>query len=188
MATTAPPYTPLAPEQRRLLLAALSSYRKNSGNDAQPNSTSPPASAGAAVPSSLAAQKASAAMSASDGVSPSVFDNSASKTSNDVLYDFPSLDNADFNFDFDDAAAQGRNSIDDSFASFANFDAADAQGEKRKSPEEDEEEDDDDNDPKRHEGDDDKSSKKPGRKPLTSEPTTVSFLLTNGQTQRIDCN
>lgn len=45
---------------------------------------------------------------------------------------------------------------------------------KRKSPD-DADDDDEDGDAKRREGDD-KTSKKPGRKPLTSEPTTVRLL------------
>lgn len=44
--------------------------------------------------------------------------------------------------------------------------------EKRKSPDEDGEDDDEEGGGKRREGDD-KQAKKPGRKPLTSEPTTV---------------
>lgn len=44
---------------------------------------------------------------------------------------------------------------------------------KRKSPEDAEDDDDEEGDAKRREGDD-KTAKKPGRKPLTSEPTTVS--------------
>jgi AP-1-like factor len=43
---------------------------------------------------------------------------------------------------------------------------------KRKSPEDDK--DDDENEPKRREGEE-RTAKKPGRKPLTSEPTTVSY-------------
>ena len=55
-------------------------------------------------------------------------------------------------------------------ASAAAGDAAGEHGDKRKSPDEGEEE---DGGGKRHENED-KISKKPGRKPLTSEPTTVS--------------
>lgn len=50
--------------------------------------------------------------------------------------------------------------------------------EKRKSPDEDGDEDDEEGGGKRREGDD-KQAKKPGRKPLTSEPTTVCHASSN---------
>lgn len=54
----------------------------------------------------------------------------------------------------------------------------DDSNEKRKSPDEDAD-DDDEGGGKRREGED-KQAKKPGRKPLTSEPTTVGFTFSSG--------
>lgn len=167
MASTAPPFTPLAPEQRRLLLAALSSYKKNpTGNSPSDSNNS------GATPS------AQANMASVQGVSPSVFSNSeshANGTADPALsLDFDAFDHNNFNFDLDDAAAQ--DGLQDTFTGFP-LDG-DGQGEKRKSPEEDEDGD-EEGDAKRHEGDE-KGSKKPGRKPLTSEPTTVRSLLARG--------
>lgn len=48
-------------------------------------------------------------------------------------------------------------------------------GEKRKSPDDDEDEDDDEDTGKRREGEE-KIAKKPGRKLITTEPTTVSLF------------
>lgn len=145
----------LTPHQQNLLFAALNA---NGGQN--------PA-AGSAVSNSLS-------------LSPNSFSNSPSQTNGAAtVQESPALDSFDYEF--------ADSSYDFSFASNADgkmmgdipdttgSDSADGEGnEKRHHP--DDEEDSPGNDAKRHEGTE-KIPKKPGRKPLTSEPTSVSTSL-----------
>jgi hypothetical protein len=90
----------------------------------------------------------------------------ANAFSNGAIEESPFLDYADgdTSFDFD-------NPDDDLMIGALPGDTPADSSEKRKSPDDD---DDDEGGGKRREGDD-KQAKKPGRKPLTSEPTTVSL-------------
>lgn len=142
----------LGPEERKLLLAALNSNKASGKTTA----SSPPSK----VPDTTAS------------VNPAALDASLPHTSNGLDFDdptFPTFAVTDNSFDvgFDP---------DDSLNDLSDFSPPEADGdndfgEKRKSPGDDE----DHGDLKRRDSDE-KQVKKPGRKPLTSEPTTVSTL------------
>jgi len=89
--------------------------------------------------------------------------------------DFPLDEEGDDSFDFDPRDRMFGDLGADEAGDDAVGDSADHLHDKRKSM--DDQDEDDEGGGKRREGDD-KSSKKPGRKPLTSEPTSVSVLET----------
>jgi len=93
------------------------------------------------------------------------------------------LDNQENNLDFDIDGADGT-MIDD--LADDGYDDEVEHHDKRKTPE-DGKEDDDDEDPKRHEPDE-KVAKKPGRKPLTTEPTSVSLMSLVIPRQMLTCH
>ncbi|MBE7179774.1 MAG: hypothetical protein INR71_00955 [Terriglobus roseus] len=154
-------------QQQNLLLAALSSNMN--GNKLQQNSFS------SSTPdlSSLNNQQFSNGIDPSFFASPQQHSGALSTFDTFNVDESPYLDfvDGDPNFDFGDVDGG-----DDMIGPLPDGDSPDLH-DKRKSPEDD---DDDDtpteNDPKRQEGED-KVAKKPGRKPLTSEPTSVSLAL-----------
>lgn len=146
----------LSPNQQDLLLAALESQAtsKLRSTDALPtNSTKRTTS------DPPAAMSAGALFQ-----SPGDMDNFA----NDFTPGLDYLD-GDNSFDFDNADLGG-----DMIGALPDGSAPE-QHEKRKSPDENGEP--EEGDAKRQETEGEKGSKKPGRKPLTSEPTTVSLAL-----------
>lgn len=158
--STAPQIPNLSTAQRNLLLAALSSNKRSKSNST------------AAVPQAQqvsdyfpqfsAPQKTQ--QSSYDGINPAIFDQNQGSIGYDSTFD-DSLLSLDDNSNIDFGLAQhGSNTLD-----------VDAH-EKRKSPDDDEEDDEDDYDHKKQEGDD-KAAKKPGRKLITAEPTTVRLAL-----------
>ncbi|KAF7543575.1 hypothetical protein G7Z17_g10630 [Cylindrodendrum hubeiense] len=152
---TLPPNFLLTPQQQGLLFAALNS------NKQQQASASPAANA----------------MS----LSPTSFDNSPvqSKSAQHAYQESPYLDNYDYDFgdssfDFSFAAAEDRAKMigDIPTAETARSDSTENEGnEKRSHPDDEDDEDSPGNDPKRRESTE-KVPKKPGRKPLTSEPSS----------------
>lgn len=110
-------------------------------------------------------------------LSPSSFGNSPVQAVG--AQESPALDNYDYDFadssyDFSFASTADNTLIGGERPSVTRSDSADSDGnEKRHHP--DDEEDSPGNDAKRHEGSE-KVPKKPGRKPLTSEPTSVSIV------------
>ncbi|KAB8346161.1 hypothetical protein FH972_023207 [Carpinus fangiana] len=136
----------LGPEERKLLLAALNSNKT--------------------VDSTAAQQPAQNIDTTTNGVNPAALDASVLDASAGLDFDdstFPDF-NADTSFDlgFDP---------NDTLNDFSQESSPDGEsGEKRKSPDDDD--DDEHGDIKRRDSEDSKQAKKPGRKPLTSEPTT----------------
>lgn len=141
----------LAPDQQKLLLAALESQSRKQAAARAANRNSNPPQSNLVNPSLLTKDS-------QDDYANASFDNSYS-------YDYAEIDN---NFDLNISP----NGLDltNGFPTFP-----EASGEKRKSMENDEDDEDDDSDDNKRRDNDDKSPKKPGRKPLTSEPTTVSY-------------
>lgn len=162
-----PPNFLLTPQQQGLLFAALNSNKQQLG--------------GSPVP---APAPASNAMS----MSPTSFENSPvqSKAGHHHAYqESPYLDNYDYDF--------GDSSFDFSFAgnadeqakmigdlparTSAGSESTENEGnEKRSHPDDEDDEDSPGNDPKRRESTE-KVPKKPGRKPLTSEPSSVCLVM-----------
>ena len=158
----------LDPNQQKLLLEALSSNRRRTASSLNSIKSSNAVN-GSSIPSPPAHQQPR-----SNSINPSMLNSSTSESAgrgsigllpfgNDSVPDFS---DTDFNFSPDQ----------DGFGDLGTQDLADPDGEhgeKRKSFEDDDDDDDiEEGDLKRRESDD-KTSKKPGRKPLTSEPTTV---------------
>jgi AP-1-like factor len=152
--------------QQDLLLAALASNKQNSNDLFSTNLESKPATL-----------DNSQYQYPLDGVDPTFFTSPQQATPANAfgsvgMDDSPFVDylDGDNSFDFDNAdddlmigalpggSPSGRNGENSS--------------DKRKSPDDDDDADDDEGGGKRREGED-KQAKKPGRKPLTSEPTTV---------------
>lgn len=155
----------LSTSQQDLLVAALASSNPSSKNTAIKRSDSDPS------------QQLN--LSGLSHINGAMLDKnqSQSRSSADLTnFDFddtsPFLDYLDgdtgFGFDSNDLGDRMFGSVPGAQTDSSEGDKPD----KRKSPE-DAEDDDEDGDAKRREGDD-KTAKKPGRKPLTSEPTTVS--------------
>lgn len=145
----------LDPTQQDLLLAALSSNKPNrqqnthSSNNIDPNF-------------SLDGMDPSLFLNNNPNIPLGNFDSPLGGAIDDSPYvDF--LDGNDPNFDFDYNDEDGQ--------MIGDLPGADELHDKRKSPEDNSE--DNENGGKRREGED-KTAKKPGRKPLTSEPTSVS--------------
>lgn len=164
----------LDPAQQKLLLSALSSNKKRQQSFFESGKSSSNKDGG------LNATSATKIESNSNGFDPSVLSSGPSPPGDNTGPGIKSYDNgqfADFGnsaFDFDlGLGASGMGQPNDYFG----FDAQDFEGdggEKRKSPDEDDDDDEAivDGDPRRR-GSEDGPSKKPGRKPLTTEPTTV---------------
>ena len=162
MATVASQAWPaLAPEQQRLLLAALTSNKKRK-SDAAPAATS----------------SASAGLNSGDkpsmsGVDPTVFSNPSSDSfamtsAAPSSFDLNATDSA---FDVDFSKSLG--DFTEPFPDYANANIESEQREKRKNVDFEDDDEDDQNDDRSGEPEA-KEAKKPGRKLLTSEPTTVS--------------
>jgi AP-1-like factor len=162
----------LSPNQQGLLLAAL-----NSNNRGRKDNSSPAAQQDPVQPPSDSTQSMS--QFSFDAMDPTFFMNDQSNlpvgnfdTPLGTLDESPYMDLLDGNdpdFDFDLPDGQMIGALPDSEDYEGNGELHD----KRKSPEDDEE--DNENGGKRREGED-KTAKKPGRKPLTSEPTSVSTI------------
>ena len=147
-----PPNFLLTPHQQNLLYAALNA------NKQQPNATS--------APNALS-------------LSPSSFQSSPMQNTNGGgVQDSPFLDNydpdfVDSSFDFSFAGGDQGIMVGD-MPGGGQSDSAENEGhDKRSHPDDDDDESSPGNDSKRRESTD-KIAKKPGRKPLTSEPTSVS--------------
>jgi AP-1-like factor len=143
-----PPNFMLTPQQQSLLFAALNS---NKGNSQSP---------------------ANNAMT----LSPTSLTQSPAQNDSFAGFDSPYLDNYDYDygdtsFDFDFSNDTNAKMIGD-LPGTAKSDSAEGETDKRAHPDDDEEESGNENGAKRRESTE-KVAKKPGRKPLTSEPTTV---------------
>jgi AP-1-like factor len=151
-----PPNFLLTPQQQSLLFAALNSNKPQSANNANSGGTGLT-------------------------LSPSSFESLPVQSgSNDGLNESPYLDNynyddvGDSSFDFSLIDDQPRMIGDMSeTAETAKSNSADsAEGHEKRSHPDDDDDDDDSTKPKRRESSDGKTPKKPGRKPLTSEPSS----------------
>jgi AP-1-like factor len=147
--------------QQDLLMAALASNQQDrngqffAGQDMVPNGNQFDYSMGTMDPAMFLAAQPDASLANFD----------MSGLSDQQLMELMENNGGSIDFDSYDA---GRQSFDDTAdPSQLELDLDGDGAEKRKNPEEDK----DDTDPKRREGDD-KTAKKPGRKPLTTEPTT----------------
>lgn len=159
----------LSMAQRNLLMAALASNKrsKQNGNAAAPadqaNEYFPP------FPQTIAPTKVQ--QNNFDGVNPAIFDISQEQ--------YPT---SGYDSTFDDSLlSQFDNTGSLDFGTIGNDDLQSPDSydneshEKRKSPDEDDDDEDEESSHKKQEGDD-KIAKKPGRKLITAEPTTVSSL------------
>lgn len=164
----------LSPHQQDLLLAALSSAKRNVTVQDVPALDQKSSFGGLATPTD--GQSA-----LTNAIDPAIFaspletdlstSNYGQSTFGDSL--FPDFVDSGTTFDVD-FPSNGDDFVD-GFPKFSPDSGLDGEiHEKRKSMEDDEE-DDEEGDYKRREGDD-KIAKKPGRKPLMSEPTTVRYL------------
>lgn len=156
----------LAPDQQKLLLAALNSNKKQKlGANATPGGSKQTSNGQAAE---------SDTSSPANGINPAAlfsFTNSTDpftmNSAGPTAFDLGTTD-SDFAVDLSKSFADFNESSPD----LLNGDAEAEQGEKRKSPEEDLDDEDDQGDDGTGEAGS-KEAKKPGRKLLTSEPTTV---------------
>lgn len=186
--TTYNPDLYLSPDQQDLLLAALSSNKPDTMK------ASSMFSGGAQIPKSnsahsqkdpqLQATEQSTDMTVnSQYVSPIQQTPGYAEFGSVALDDSPFLDFdlEDGNFDWDDNGDQLIGNVPGTSSNSDELEVHD----KRKNPDGDDE--DEEGGGKRREGDD-KSSKKPGRKPLTSEPTTVSTVAVESTSSTLaDC-
>ena len=174
MASTSTTWPRLDPAQQKLLLNALSSNKRKQNPSLEdgarsslangtlnPSNTIKQASPDGLDPSTLATGL-KADMGGASGLSSAHYDNTS----------FPNIGSPTFDFDLG-LGANGMSQPDDYFG-FDTQDLDGETGEKRKSPEDDDDETYDLGDAKRR-GSDESQAKKPGRKPLTTEPTTVSL-------------
>lgn len=168
MATTSQQQWGLAPDQQRLLLAALQSNKRKLESNTRSNST----------PAAINGDQSSSDGPAAVGIQPSMLSNLAPAVADDFANGDDSFGSFDFGasdpgFDFDVGASN--TDLVEGLTGFSG-DTAGGQGEKRKSSDDnldlEDDEEDDKSGPKRRQGDE-RGSKKPGRKPSTSEPTTV---------------
>ncbi|KAF2760208.1 PAP1-domain-containing protein [Pseudovirgaria hyperparasitica] len=156
----------LSPDQEHLLMAALNSNNPNPQNDYKSNQDFENNNDGTFDPNQ---------QFPIDGVNPAFFQgqpNGMNFSTFDNIEESPYVDflDGDTSFDFDASLNNGDAMIGGLPGSSTSPEAYDHDNtEKRKSPEDDAE--DPDGGGKRRESDD-KTAKKPGRKPLTSEPTT----------------
>lgn len=149
----------LSPQQRDLLVAALSSNQ--------------PASKRASMPSTTADPKLVQTPAGTSG--PSVPGSGHLDLSDESPFlDYPLDGEGDDSFNFDEEGRMFDDLPDDDVGADSLADAYEHLHDKRKSI--DGADEDDTGGGKRREGED-KTAKKPGRKPLTSEPTTVSLFL-----------
>lgn len=159
----------LSPTQQGLLLAALSSNKRSTPDPASSSSqslTGPQKSL-----QSTTASKHQQAVT--ETIDPTMFNSSLSGSVN-VRNSLNATSYPGFVTDLDFGFADNGNDFTDDFGDFANdFDADGEVGEKRKNSDASDEE---ELGNKRREGGDDKTTKKAGRKPLTSEPTTVRWF------------
>lgn len=163
-AASAQAWPGLAPEQQKLLLAALASNKKRRSESNANASTNNTANSNDTVSAS--------------SVNPSVFskansDPFAMTSTASSTFDLGAGDSA-FDVDF----SKGFDDFSEPFPNFANGEAEGEQGEKRKVSEDDDDDFDEQGDEKRRDSEP-KEAKKPGRKLLTSEPTTVSGTASN---------
>lgn len=146
---TLPPNFMLTPQQQSLLFAALNSNKQQNGNSGNGLTLSP------------------------DSFEHNPFANGGSGLQESPFldtYNYDDVGDSSFDFSLIDDQSKMIGDLPDS----ANSDSAGGEGnEKRSHPDDDDE---DSNDPKRRESTD-KLPKKPGRKPLTSEPTSVRISL-----------
>ena len=161
-----PPNFLLTPQQQSLLFAALNSNKQQNA----------------------AAAAAAAAAANQSSISPDVFNKSPIQpVENSGYKESPYLDNYDydfgdssFDFSFNNDQTEQPRMIGDMPDNVKSESPDSDANEKRSHPDDDDDEDDDDDgsekDPKRRESSD-KVPKKPGRKPLTSEPSSVSCSL-----------
>lgn len=159
----------LSSTQQDLLLAALTSNNSKTKNNSYPVQN-PPTQHRSNSDSTQQPQLDGAMFTSPQQVPPS-------GTLSTYDYDeSPYLDyiDGDTSFDFDDSTLDGQQMIGSLPGDNSQTSGSEEKGDKRKSPGEGNA--DRDNDAKRREGED-KMAKKPGRKPLTSEPTTVSHDL-----------
>lgn len=170
----------LSPEQQDLLLAALSSNKPSPIHGGTPYQarTQNAAASQAQARNPSQPQSKPQAMSAVMGggmqyVSPVQQTPGSAELDGVGLDESPFIDFGleDGNFDWDDSGDQLIGNIP---GTSSNGDETDLH-DKRKNPDDDKDE--EEGGGKRREGDE-KSSKKPGRKPLTSEPTSVSGITT----------
>ena len=169
-AASSQPWPGLAPEQQRLLLAALASNKKRK------SSTNVRADSSASVNGTNANPSTNTADT--NGIDPSVFSSSSMSDPFAVTSASPSafdLTNGDAGFDA--AFANGFGDFAENFPSFDSNGTDMEQGEKRKNPDDDDEDDEDEDGDEGRRGSEPKGAKKPGRKLLTSEPTTVSNFV-----------
>lgn len=168
MASTATqPWPSLAPDQQKLLLAALASNKKRRAESGRPSTAS--------TANGLSASNSNGP-SAANGINPSLFSSTSSDpfamtTAAPSAFD---LTAGDATLDMD--LTKTLDDFNDAFPALANGEEEGdfgEQGEKRKNPDEDSDDPDEQSDEKRRDSEP-KEAKKPGRKLLTSEPTTVS--------------
>ena len=166
----------LSPKEQDLLLTALNSNKPNmanSGRSATLNSNRPSNNVAANSGPQVQQRSQSANFNNMDPYNSPIQQTPGSANMSSGLYDSPYLENYDLddgNFDWDNG---GFDMIGSLPTGQPNGDEGAEQHDKRKSPEDDPDEEEEEGGGKRREGDD-KSSKKPGRKPMTSEPTSVS--------------
>ena len=164
MAATSQAWPNLEPEQQKLLLAALTSNKKRK-SELDTAALSNNVVGGLATPDSITNGFAS------NGVNPAML---SSRTPTDFaakMEQSPSFDltSPDPTIDFD--LTRSVNGFDDGFLGNANGQLNGEHGEKRKSLDYDQEDEDDDDNAEPEA----KEAKKPGRKLITAEPTTVSL-------------
>jgi AP-1-like factor len=147
----------LSSNQQDLLLAALSSNNPNS-KKSPPSATQ---SSNNQFSSFNDMDPAIFSMNGQSGMPLGSFDSPLGTIDDSPYVDF--LDGTDPNFNFDFSAEDGQ--------MIGDLPGADELHDKRKSPEDSNEE--NTHDDKRREGEEKTAAKKPGRKPLTSEPTSV---------------
>ena len=159
----------LNPNEQDLLLTALNSNKPAGNTNGLPGSAAPRSSANTngKKPQSNGATAYTSPIQQTPGSS-SLSNNGGFENSPYLDYD---LDEA--NFDWGDVNGEMIGALPGTTTSSQEEDGDENElGDKRKSPEDADEE---DGGGKRREGED-KTSKKPGRKPLTSEPTSVSHI------------
>lgn len=165
----------LTPDQQDLLLTALASNRPQAMSNTSTmssnrvsNSTKPSVDRVSSSPNQGRQSLDAARTNIELHRSPLQESPGLGGVSSDGFYESPLLD-----FELDDGSYDWENSAEKLFGNLpgASNDEEGDLHDKRKSPEEEEDE---ESGHKRREGED-KSAKKPGRKPLTGEPTTVSY-------------
>ena len=166
----------LSPKEQDLLLTALNSNKPNmasSGRSSTLNSSRPNNNVTANSGQQYPQRSHSATYVNLDPYTSPIQQTPGSATMSNGFHDSPYLDNYDLddgNFDWDNSGLDMIGSLPTGdYTGEENLENHD----KRKSPEDDPDEDEEEGGGKRREGDD-KSTKKPGRKPMTSEPTSVS--------------